>query len=400
MRACAHTACDNYRATMRRNNTIGFDASNANTGNSTLSSYARFIIDALSDACPRRSYFRMYIPSNEPHADYERIAAKHNVESMEPDGSLWRKFSGLWRIWGIGRDMERGDVELFHGLNGFIPFGLEKRNIRSVATVHSLEFLRLRGFFSPIHNLYRRAIMLSSLRRADRIIAISEMVKHDLIRYLHIDRDKIEVIYRGCAQHFTLPISDEQIEQIKERYKLPEHYVLCVGTDVPRKNLGHLIETLPKVSSDISLVVAGRATSNTQHIAHRIKSLGLADRVTMIHGVADEDLPAIYKNAIAYLMPSLYEGFSSTIVEAITVGTPVIASKGSSLEEAGGPETIYLNPTDREAWATAIERLANDEELRQRMIEAGHKFSSRFRRELIAYNLQNCYRRIGVNIVE
>lgn len=400
MRVCAHTTCNNNRATMRRNNTIGFDASNANTGNSTLSSYVRFIIDALADACPRRTYFRMYVPTNEQHADYERIASKHNVESMEPDGSFWRKLSGLWKIWGIGRDLERGDVELFHALNGFVPFGLERRNIRSVVTVHSLEFLRLRGFFSPIHNLYRRAILLSSLRRADRIVAISEMVKHDLVRYLHIDSDKIDVIYRGCPQYFSLPLSDERIKEVKERYKLPERYLLCVGTDVPRKNLGHLIETLPKIDPEISLVVVGRATSNTHHISHRIKSLGLNDRVKMLHGVADEDMPAIYKSAIAYLMPSLYEGFSSTIVEAITVGVPVIASKGSSLEESGGPETIYLNPKDREEWAEAITRLANDEALRQRMIVEGKKFSSRFRRELIAYNLQNCYRRIGVDIAE
>lgn len=383
---------------MKRSYTIGFDAKHANRGNTTRGSYARFVIGALSEACPKSAYFRMYVESNEPHADYERLSQRHNVESMEPDGSFWRRASGLWRLWHVGRDMERGDVELYHALAGVVPFGLARRNIRSVTTIHSLEFLRMRRFFSPIFNLYRRIIMLSSMHRADRIVAVSNCVKKDLVRHFHIDADKIDVVYGGCHHRFTEPVSEDQVEEARERYNLPERYLLVSGTHSARKNLSHIIESLPEIDPSVSVVIVGRGTKQTESLLRRIKALGMEDRILMLHGVAQEDMPAIYHAAIAYLMLSLYEGFSTTIVEAITVGVPVIAAKGSSLEEVGGPGSIYVAPHDRTALVEAVDRLLLSEELRQRMIAEGREYATRFRPEVIAYNILNCYRRIGIDI--
>lgn len=362
------------------------------------SSYARFVIDALSSACPKSAYFRMYIEKSEPHADYDALAEKPNVESMEPDGVMWRKLSWLWRMWHIGRDMERGDVDLYHGLAGLVPLGLERRNIRSVVTVHSLEFLRLRRLFSPVYNFYRRAIMLSSMRRADRIIAASECVKQDLMRYLHIHADKIDVIYGGCHRRFSEPVTEFEKERVKERYNLPGRYILVAGRHNARKNLHHIIETLPQMDGDLNVVIVGRGTAQTENLVRRIKALGVEDRVRLLYGVADEDMPAIYHGATAYLMLSLYEGFSTTIVEALTVGVPVIASRGSSLEEVGGPDSIYVKSGDRKALVKAIKRVVESEELRAQMVERGREYAQRFRPEVIAYNLLNCYRRIGIEI--
>lgn len=362
------------------------------------SSYARFIIDALSNACPKSAYFRMYIEKSEPHSDYDALAEKANVESMEPDGTLWRKLSWLWRMWHIGQDLERGDVDLYHALAGLVPFGLARRNIRTVVTVHSLEFLRLRRLFNPIYNFYRRAIMLSSMRRADRIVAASECVKHDLVRYLHIDADKIDVIYGGCHRRFSEPVTESEMERVKERYNLPSRYLLVAGRHNARKNLSHIIEALPQMGSDIDVVIVGRGTEHTASLVRRMKALGIEKRVHLLYGVADVDMPAIYNGAIAYLMLSLYEGFSTTIVEALTVGVPVIASRGSSLEEVGGPDSIYVNSGDSNALLAAIKRVVESEELRQHMIERGKEYAQRFRSEVIAYNLLNCYHRIGVDI--
>ena len=362
------------------------------------SSYARFIIDALSNACPKSAYFRMYIEKSEPHSDYEALAERANVESMEPDGILWRKLSWLWRMWHIGRDMELGDVDLYHGLAGLVPFGLARRNIRSVVTVHSLEFLRLRRLFSPLYNFYRRVIMLSSMRRADRIIAASECVKNDLVRYLHIDVDKIDVIYGGCHRRFSEPVTEAEMARVRERYNLPSRYLLVAGRHNARKNLNHIIETLPQMDGDVDIVIVGRGTAETANLVRRMKALGVEERVRLLYGVADVDMPAIYKGATAYLMLSLYEGFSTTIVEALTVGVPVIASRGSSLEEVGGPDTIYVKSGDKAALLDAIKRLLGSEELREQMVERGRDYAQRFRPEVIAYNLLNCYRRIGIDI--
>lgn len=387
-----------YEVVMKRSYTIGFDAKHANRGNTMQSSYARFIIDALSSACPKSAYFRMYIEKSEPHSDYEALAERANVESMEPDGVLWRKWSWLWRMWHIGLDMQRGDVDLYHALAGLLPFGLARRDIRSVVTIHSLEFLRLRRLFSPIYNFYRRVIMLSSMRRADRIIAASECVKHDLVRYLHIDADKIDVIYGGCHRRFSEPVTAFEMDRVRERYNLPQRYLLVAGKHNASKNLNHIIETLPEMSSDIDIVIVGQGTAQTANLVRRMKALGVEKRVRLLYGVADEDMPAIYHGATAYLMLSLYEGFSTTIVEALTVGVPVIASRGSSLEEVGGPNSIYVNSGDRKALLEAIGRVVESEELRATMIERGREYAQRFRPEVIAYNLLNSYRRIGIEI--
>ena len=362
------------------------------------SSYARFVIEALSSACPKSAYFRMYIEKSEPHSDYEALAERANVESMEPDGVVWRKFSWLWRMWHIGRDLELGDVDLYHALAGLVPLGLARRNIRSVVTIHSLEFLRLRRLFSPIYNFYRRAIMLSSMRRADRIVAASECVKHDLVRYLRIDADKIDVIYGGCHRRFSEPVTGVEMARVKERYNLPNRYLLVAGKHNARKNLNHIIETIPQIEDDIDIVIVGRGTEQTENLVRRMKALGVVSRVHLLYGVADEDMPAIYRGASAYLMLSLYEGFSTTIVEALTVGVPVIASRGSSLEEMGGPGSIYVDSGDREALLEAIKRVVESEELRTQMVAKGQEYVQRFRPEVIAYNLINCYRRIGIEI--
>jgi glycosyltransferase involved in cell wall biosynthesis len=230
-------------------------------------------------------------------------------------------------------------------------------------------------------------------------VAVSENIKHDLVTKLHVDRDKIDVIYRGCHARFSEPLSEEHLRQVEERYHLPKRYMLFVGTQLQRKNLGAVIEAMPSIDEDIELVMVGRATTYTQHIRRRVKSLGLKDRVHMLHGVADADMPALYKLASVYLMPSLYEGFPPTIIEALTIGVPVIATKCSSMEEAGGPWTMYVDGS-RDSWAGAITEVLTNEELREKMIVEGKSYVSRFRPEVIAYNIMNCYKRVGVDISE
>ena len=155
---------------------------------------------------------------------------------------------------------------------------------------------------------------------------------------------------------------------------------------------------MSKLGGDKHLVIVGRGTGNSTQLQHRINSLGLENRVHMLHGVASDDLPAIYRMAKLFVYASLYEGFAQSIVEALTMGTPVIATRGSSHEEAGGTESIYVSAKSHEELAEAMMRVLGDEELHQRMSVAGREYASRFRSEVIAYNLLNCYRRIGIDL--
>ena len=165
------------------------------------------------------------------------------------------------------------------------------------------------------------------------------------------------------------------------------------------RGLSTILDLVKKaIDPQLKIVIVGRSTKYTDTLMRRIRSLGVEERVQMVQGVEREDMPAIYRAATAYLMLSLYEGFATTIVEALTVGTPVIAARGSSLEETGGEGSIYIDPKSSSALVGAVNSIMQSEELRERMIEQGKEHAKRFRPEVIAYNILNCYRRIGVDI--
>lgn len=384
---------------MRRNTTIGFDAKCANATDGARGRYARFVIGALAAEAPRRSYFRMYLPSREPNADYDALAARHNVESMEPDGSLWRLLGWPWRLWRVSSDAQRGRVELYHGLNELLPLGLQRRNIRSVVTIHSLSFLHY-AEYGYVERLWHRLRLMPALHYSDRIVAVSECVKRDLVQHMGVDPDKVDVIYRGCSDEFMNNISDPDIATVRERYCLPQRYMLMVGTPNQRRNLDRIVESMAKLPADLALVVVGRRTQYYERVMLRARSLGLEERITLVSGVSDAELPAIYSGASMFVLLSQYEGFAPQIIEALTMGIPVIAARGSSLEEAGGPDSIYVDADDREQLVASVDMLLSDDALRRRMADSGRSYASRFRREVMAYNLMNCYERIGVDIKE
>jgi glycosyltransferase involved in cell wall biosynthesis len=385
---------------MKHNYTIGFDARSANSENSEIGCYGRFIIKALAEACPENAYFRMYTPKHQPQREYDALDSLPNVESMEPDGAIWRKLSLLWQMFRMSKDAKRGDVELYHGLEGRLPYGLRRRGIRSVVSVHNLISLR----FTKYYNIFERVIeyirLSSACHRADRIIAASEATRRDIAHLLGVSHEKIDVVYEGCNPLYSREISDEEVAAVRKKYDLPERYILNIGDMVERKNFGLIVEAMAELPDDINLVVVGEQTSYTKRVKRRLKVLGFENRVHFRRNVATQDRAALYKGADIFINPSRFEGFSVEILEALSVGVPVIATRGSSLEEAGGKHSIYVSDRDCGELVEAIERLSSDEQLREKMIEEGKHHVTHFRSEVAAYNIMKCYRRIGIDLTE
>lgn len=385
---------------MKHNYTIGFDARSANAENSGIGSYGRFIIKALADACPENAYFRMYTPKRNPQREYDELDNLPNVESMEPDGSIWRKLSSLWQLFRVAEDAKRGDVELFHGLESRLPYGLGRKDIRSVVNIHDLISLRYTNYYNIIERIVEYIMVSSACHRADRIIAASEATKRDIAHLLGVSHEKIDVVYPGCNPLYSKDISDEEVAAVKKKYDLPDNYILTIGEMSERKNCGLIVEAMAELSERYNLVVVGEQTSYTKRVKRRVKSLGFEDRVHIRRSVALADRPALYKGAEIYIHPSKFEGFAVEILEALTVGVPVIAARGSSLEEAGGKHSIYVSSKDCGELVEAIERLHNNEPLCQEMINEGRLHAKLFRSEIAAYNIMKCYRRIGIDLGE
>lgn len=382
---------------MKRHHTLGFDAKIANAQLDGIGHYGRFIVKAIASTYPDNAYLRLYTPEQLPNAEYEALAEMPNVESMEPDGSLWRRLSTLWRMWHVSKDAKRGDVELFHGLANTIPYGLYRKDIRSVVTIHDLQFIHYSRQFNILERIVKYIDMRSACTRADRIIAASEATKRDLRRLLHINPDKIDVVYPGCDAMYSHPVSSEDVERIREKYQLPERYLLNVGNMEERKNFGLIVEAMAELPEELHLVVAGQQTNYTKRIKRRIKNLGLEERIHF-RNIVHSDRPALYKGADIFIYPSHFEGFATEILEALSIGVPVIAARGSSLEEAGGTKSIYVSPRDCGEMVEAIEQLMANDELRNEMIAAGKHHVRHFRPEVAAYNIMKCYQRIGIEL--
>ena len=383
---------------MKRSITIGFDARCAMSDHEEFGAYSRLVIEAMALAAPRHTYFRPYIPLRAPHRTYEAIERLHNIETMEPDGALWRKLRLPWRIWRIGNDLHNGNVELYHGLAEHIPMGLTPRNIRSVVTIHNMEFLYDNTFTNSPEHLINRLYMSRMLHRVDRIVAVSECVKRDITKHFLIYPEKVDVVYPGVAKRYTEELNDTYLEAVAEQYQLPEQYILSVGSQLERRSFIKVINILAQLDPDVHYVIVGRTTWHTTRLLRAAREFGVSKRVHILERVADEDMPAIYHRAAIHINLSRYEGFATNIAEAMAVGTPVITTRSSSMEEVADRAAIYVNPNNRDELVGAIRTLMTDEEVRNQYIALGRRQASRFRPEVMAYNLINCYRRLDVDI--
>lgn len=372
---------------------IGFDAKRAVCNSTGLGNYSRLIIDSLSDYYPDNEYL-LYTPKLKNNSLITPILQHDNVVMHLPIGLTARNLSSLWRVNGITNDLLKDSIDLFHGLSSELPLSIASSGIPSVVTVHDLIFRRYPHYYNPIDVKIYNYKFRKSCENATRIIAISECTKRDIMSYYHIEESKIDVVYQGCDEAFRREISDEELANIKKEYSLPDHYILNVGTIEDRKNIILAIKSLKNLPENIHLVVVGRKTAYFDKVMAEIETLHLQHRVHFYHGLPFTALPAFYHLAEVFVYPSRFEGFGIPMLEALCCGIPAIGAIGSSLEEAGGPDSLYVNPDDWQSLSKSIIKVIGNNWLRQNMIEQGKKYSEKFSREAVARNTMKVYEKV------
>jgi glycosyltransferase involved in cell wall biosynthesis len=364
---------------------IGFDGKRAATNLTGLGNYSRSLIESLARQYPEHQYL-VYSPKVKSAGQIDTFFRKENISLKLPqDGGF------LWRSLNIVKDLARDQVQLFHGLSHEIPFAIQHTRIKSVVTIHDLIFLRFPQYYQFIDRKLYKWKSKSACKRADQIIAISEKTKADIIEFYSINPDKIEVIYQSCDDIFKNPFDDSTLKRISLKYKLPEKFVLNVGTIEERKNLNLIVQALKNVDEDYKLVVIGKKTGYFKTVKKEIEKLGLNKRVIFLQNIPFADLPGIYQLADLFVYPSFYEGFGIPIIEALYSGVPVIAATGSCLEEAGGPDSIYVDPTNVNDLSTAINHVLGNPALQKEMKEKGLEFVQKFNSPNVTQQLMDCY---------
>ena len=371
-------------------NIIGFDAKRIVRNGTGLGSYGRTLVNDLAQR--QDLALRLYAPDKGRDDLRSQIVERPNVSFCYPHfSSSIHLPSSWWRMKGVVTDLQRDGVQLYHGLSGELPIGIRKSGIRSVVTIHDLIFLCHPEFYNWVDTKIYAWKFRQTLREADHVIAISECTKRDILYYGDIDEQKISIVYQSFAPRFSAEVSEEQRSQVRKIYALPQRYVLNVGSIEARKNILQAVQALPLLPDDVALVMVGRHTPYTDQVLQYVREHHLEERVRVLHGVPDEHLPMLYALAESFVYPSVYEGFGIPIIEAISCGLPVVACSGSCLEEAGGPDSLYVQPGNVEAMAAAIRLTLVGAEGRELRIENSKKYIRRFSGCNVADQVVNVY---------
>lgn len=209
-----------------------------------------------------------------------------------------------------------------------------------------------------------------SVKKASKIFTISLASKNDIIHVYKVSESKVVVTYPG--------IKETKMNSTRNKYR---EYILFVGTLQPRKNIVRLIEAFSKVKDkhqNLKLLIVGKKGWLFEEIFEAPKKFGVEDKVRFLDFVKDEDMLSLYKNALCFVLPSLYEGFGLPVLEAMKYGCPVILSNVSSLPEAGGDAALYFDPQNPDDIAEKLDKVLSDKKLRSEMIKKGYEQVKKF----------------------
>lgn len=387
--------------------TIGFDAKRAFQNGTGLGHYSRTLINSLAEFFPQHRY-GLYAPKRTDRFDasaspafYERFPDRHPFWKNNGAYRAW------WRTYGLLQELKNDKVELFHGLSHELPVGIENSGIPSIVTMHDLIFERYPAQYNWIDRKIYRKKFLYAAKAAQRVIAISEQTKRDLIDLYGVPDQKISVCYQSCHPHFKELVAEEKKEEIRRKYRLPDQFFLYVGSIIERKNLLNICRAVKLLRDhhglSIPLVAIGNGTSYKKRVQDYIRENNLenlvilmADRPESAHPAFQSatDFPAIYQLASAMIYPSYFEGFGIPVLEALWSQTPVVTSKVSCMPETGGDAAWYVDPDSAEEMADALLTIFKDPQMASGMRERGLLHAAKFSPQNCAEKVMEVYNQV------
>lgn len=301
----------------------------------------------------------------------DEISRRLNVQKrfIKPNRSLGRVAGHLWEQFVLPRLIQEGEIL-------WSPANSSAWSVANqVVTIHDASVFDHPEWFRPAFASWTRLSWKILAKRAKAIVTVSEFSKQRLQHFLNIPAEKIHVVYNGVGESFK-PQGQKQINEMKKKFGLNKPYFLSVGTLEPRKNLKALICAWELANlKGYGLFIAGAESvghvfnvtdliSVARHAAYPFRELSVTY-------VSDEDLPAVYAGATAFVYPSLYEGFGLPILEAMACGTPVIASDSAVFREIYSDAAIPINPREPQELAHAMRNIIEDKSLAENLRQRG-----------------------------
>lgn len=290
----------------------------------------------------------------------------------------------------VCRDRDSG-ISLYHE-TAFTPARLTE--VPTVYSVYDLSLRRYRHTHPKERVWLFEYFIRTRLRYARHILTISEFIRNEIIDEFKVAPDMVTSVPLAPDPLF-IPADPREIKAVKQKYHLPDNFLLFVSSLEPRKNIGLLMKSLAAAKTDIPLVLAGWHGWGDKHWLETIRTSGLNGRIFFTGHVPDHDLRAMYSSAAALVYPSLYEGFGLPIVEAMACGCPVICADAASMPEVAGDAALYVDPVRPDSLTHAIDTLVHDTGLRRSLATRGTARSGRFTWEKTARKTIDLFRRIS-----
>jgi glycosyltransferase involved in cell wall biosynthesis len=370
--------------------TIYYDIAAVVHRHAGLGRYAHALVQALlQEHGESLSLFYYGGASDLPPEDLDRVPRQTVVAGRKP----WRM-----RVW-LGQLLRQRfnhllpGATLYHATEHLL---MPLPGIPTVLTVHDILYKRFPRYHKLQNYVYLNLVMPLFCRRADAIIAVSQATKRDLVKYWGVPQEKTTVIYEAAAPCFV-PQSDEAIAAARDRYHLPERYLMTLCVIEPRKNHAGFLrafEQLCRDDPDLYWVIGGSKGWLYEGFFAELERSTARERVILPGYVEDEHLPAVYAGALAFVFPSFGEGFGLEPLEAMACGTPVVSSNATSLPEVGGDAARYFGPDDVDEMVEVTRPVLSDAGLRAEMRERGLTHAAMFSWQRAAQETWDVYQRL------
>jgi glycosyltransferase involved in cell wall biosynthesis len=327
------------------------------------------LAEAITAQAPEHEYLLILPPKS------EQLIHAPNAETL----CTKLEYYSLREQFDLPRILSQHKVDLLHSPHFLLPL---MRPCPAIATIHDVIYLACPGdLSSPAARLYYRLMMKACSRMATRIITDSEHSRREIVRYLHADPERIEVVYPAVDPGFQSVQNATQIAAAHARFGVDRDYVLSVGIYKSRKNHAGLLKAfrlLLKTETRAQLVIAGPMAQGEPVLRRMAAELGITEHVIFTGFVNDADLRALYSGARVYASPSSYEGFGFTVLEAMACGTPVVCSSATSLPEVAGKAALYFDPEDPDEMARQLACAFSDDAMRTSLMAEGRRNLLRF----------------------
>jgi glycosyltransferase involved in cell wall biosynthesis len=293
--------------------------------------------------------------------------------------------------------LRRARVDLFHAPHYVVP---PLTRCPYVVTIHDCIHLRFPQYLpNRAAHVYARTMMWTSARRARRVLTVSEASKDDILHYLHVPADRVEVVPNGLDERFATAPTAEDLARVRERFQLTEPFILYAGNIKPHKNVDRLIEAYSILRrqgiTGTKLLIIGDELSKYPALRRLVHRFQLHKHVRFFGFVPDRTLAALYRLASVFVFPSLYEGFGLPPLEAMAAGAPVVTSNVSSLPGVVGDAALLIDPLDAGAIASAMARVLSEPALRADLICRGLERAKLFSWDRTVTRIRAIYAQLG-----